>query len=294
MPDELSYLKDGLLLAVAKKALVGGGNRSSSVCYSKSGQKYRGANVDSDTHLLNISSEQVALLLAVSREDYLVEEIVTMVEKNDGFVLNPLVVKILVDFCARVGREIKYRIININGDIVFESETVTKLISFYTPVPNLLSKTINAKPGESHSAFIEGAPISEELKKYALIGLSKCFTTHDSASGYGASAITEDGTIYHAGQYSSFEKRSNIHAEMAAMILALMDGKTKITALGIVSTKYADTPCEICGCCRQFLAEISSRYGLSMKFYCFAKDNEKFKEYTLDALLPNQWSSKKL
>lgn len=293
MNEELFYLKDGLLLAVTKKIVVDGGSRTSSVCYSKSGQKYRGANVDSDTHLLNISSEQVALLLAVSQHDYLIKEIVTMTEKPATFVLDPLVVKILIDFCMRTGVEIKYSVVNTESEIIFECEAITKLIPFYKPSPTILSKTQNAKLTESHSSLLLETETNKELKKYALLGLLNDFPTHDNASSYGASVLTEDGAIYYTGQYSSFEKRTMIHSEMAAIILALMDGKTKITALGLVSTKFTNTPCEICGCCRQFFSEISSKYNLDMKLYCFAKDTEDFRQYTLSELLPNQWSSKK-
>lgn len=292
MDDEISYLKDGLALAVAKKTVAGDGARTSSVCYSKSGRKYRGANVDSDTHLLNIPSEQVSLLLAVSHQDYLIDKIVTMVEKEENFVLDPLIVKIMVDFCTRTGEEIKYRVINMEGKTIFENDTVTKLIPFYNPSSTILSKTQNTNLAESHSVRLLGVSLEKELKKYALEGLPMSFTTYNSASGYGTAVTTEDGEVYYSGQYSSFEKRYNIHSEMSAVILALMGGKTKITALGLVSTKFTDTPCEICGCCRQFLAEISSKYNLKMKFYCFAKDTDEFKEYTLDQLLPSQWTSK--
>lgn len=293
MNDDLFYLKDGLLLAVTKKTVVGGGNRTSSVCYSKSGQKYRGANVDSDTHLLNLSSEQVALLLAISHQDYLIEEITTMTENGSAFVLDPLVVKIVIDFCVRTGGEIRYSVVNTEGEVIFECEAITKLIPFYKPSPTILSKTKSAILRESHSPILARTPIKDELKKYAQLGLLNDFPTHDNASSYGASVLTEGGVIYYTGQYSSFEKRTMVHSEMAAIILALMDGKTKITALGLVSTKFTDTPCEICGCCRQFFSEISSKYNLNMELYCFAKDTNEFKQYTLTELLPNQWSSKK-
>ncbi|MFA5841459.1 MAG: cytidine deaminase [Candidatus Paceibacterota bacterium] len=293
MVDELSYLKDGLALAVAKKTVVGVGSRTSTVAYSKSGRKYRGANIDSDTNLLNISSEQSALLLAVAHSDYLVEEVVTLVEKDEGFIVNPFTVKTMIDFCVRTGGEIKYRVVNIDGKEIFSVPKVTEIIPFYKPHQNILEKVKGAVPSESKAPFQTSIPVPDQLKKYAVEGLGKCFHTYNNASAYSTAVLTEDSVIYYSGQYSSFEKRGGIHSEMAAPILALMDGKTKIVALGLVSTKFTDTPCEICGCCRQFLAEISSKYDLSINLYCFAKDTDEFKQYTLDELLPNQWSSKK-
>ncbi len=292
MADELSYLKDGLPLAVVKK-VIGGANRTSSVCYSKSGRKYRGANIDSDTNLLNISSEQSALLLAVSHSDYEVEEMVTLVEKSDGFMVNPFTVKTMIDFCVRTGSEIRYRIIDMDGREIFSAPKISETISFYRPPQKILSKVTGAVISENKATFDKSLSVKDQLKKYADEGLSKCFHTYDNASAYSTAVLTEDGTIYYTGQYSSFEKRGSIHSEMAAPILALMNDKTKITALGLVSTKFTDTPCEICGCCRQFLAEISAKYDLNIKLYCFAKDTMEFKQYSLDELLPNQWSSKK-
>jgi cytidine deaminase len=280
-------------LAVAKTTVFGGGNRSSSVAYSKSGKKYRGASVGSDTNLLNVSSEQSALLMAVAHSDYNVEKIVTLVEKNDGFMVNPFTVKTIIDFCVRTGSEIKYRVIDINGKEIFTAEKITEMIPFYHPAQNILEKVKGAVLSESKAALEAGVPIPDQLKKHAIDGLSKCFHTYNNASAYSTAVLTEDGTIYYSGQYSSFEKRGGIHSEMAAPILALMDGKTKITALGLVSTKFTDVPCEICGCCRQFLSEITSKYGLNINLYCFAKDTDELKQYTLGELLPNQWSSKK-
>lgn len=291
--EDLEYLTEGLNLAVTKKVVPGGANRLASVGYSRSGRKYRGANVDSDTNLLNITSEQAVVALAAAHQDYALKEIVTLTEKSAGFIPNPISVKTMTDFCVRTGADIKYWAVDLSGQELFSASRVTELIPFYRPAPDILSKTKGASPSEARVLADPEAPIEGQLKKCALVGLSRCFTTEDSASGYGAAVLTEDGIIYYSGQYSSFDKRTNLHAEMAAVLLALMDGRTKITAVGVASSKYKDTPCEICGCCRQFLSEISAKQGQEIDCYCFATESEKYEKHSLKDLLPNQWSSKK-
>ncbi len=294
MHDELQYLAEGLELAVAKKGGVGTpAHRSVSVCYSTSGKKYRGANVDSDTNLLTIYSEQTALLSAVAHHDYKIQEMVTLVEQAEDAVINPVVIKILVDYSARTGTNISYRIIDIKGALLFNTHNVRDLISFYIPQLAILSKTHSTSECTAQEILSADAPLAQQLKTFATRGLLSSFTTSDTASGYGAAVATEDGKVYFTGQYSSTEKRSGVHAEMAAVILSLMNDNQKIVALGLISTKYEDSPCEICGCCRQFLAEVSSKYDLNISLYCFAKNTDQIKRYTLDELLPHQWSSKK-
>lgn len=294
MSDELPYLIEGLELAVAKKGGAGTpAHRSVSVCYSKSGRKYRGANVDSDTNLLTISSEQTALLSAVAHHDYQIQELTTLVEQKEDIIIDPITIKILVDYSARTETIISYRIIDREGTLLFSTKNVRELIPFYIPTVRVLSKTRKATECVAQEVLDTSAPFTQQLKTFAQRGLLSSFTTNDTASGYGAAVATEDGKIYFTGQYSSTEKRSGVHAEMASVILSLMDNNKKIIALGLISTKYEDTPCEICGCCRQFLAEISTKYNLDISLYCFAKNTDDIKQYTLDELLPHQWSSKK-
>jgi cytidine deaminase len=131
------------------------------------------------------------------------------------------------------------------------------------------------------------------LKQVAKDAITKNFPTYDSASGYGAAVVTSEGNIFSSGQYSSFEKRLNIHAEMGAVLNSLMHQRKNIIALALVSSKFKDVPCEICGCCRQFLSEMSSRFNLNLTYYCFALETDAYKTYTLEELLPSPWSSLK-
>jgi cytidine deaminase len=294
MNEDIQYLIEGLECAVAKKNDTHApGHRSVSLCYSESGKKYRGANVDSDTNLLTISPEQSALLSAVAHHDYRIKEIVTLVEQQEDAIVNPTTIKILIDFSVRTGITISYRIIDINGDVLFNIQNVRNTIPSYIPPTMILSKTREETLTIAKEILDANTSLPEQLKKYAQRGLLSSFTTSDTASGYGAAVTTEDGSIYFTGQYSSPEKRSGVHAEMAAITLALMDNNQKIVSLGLVSTKYEEDPCEICGCCRQFLAEINAKYNLNISLYCFAKNTDDFKQYTIDELLPHQWSSKK-
>ena len=109
-----------------------------------------------------------------------------------------------------------------------------------------------------------------KLKEYALMGLDRNFPLYDSASSYGTALYTASGRVYCAGQYSSPDKRMNLHSEMVAIICALMNKDQEIEAIGIVSTKYPDSPCNMCGSCRQFVSEICSKLSLSPDLYCFS------------------------
>ena len=294
MNEEILYMTEGLELAVAKKGAGGTpAHRSVSLCYSDSGKKYRGSNIDSDTNLLTMSSEQVALLSSVAHHDYKINEVVTLVEQTEDAIVNPVTIKILADFSMRTGTNISYRIIDMKGVLLFKTHNICELMLFYTPPTTVLSKVHEATISTAKEILDAKTSLPQQLKSSACKGLLSSFTTSDTASGYGAAVATEDGNIYFTGQYSSTEKRSGVHAEMAAIILALMDNNKKIIALGLISTKYEESPCEICGCCRQFLSEISSKYHLNISLYCFAKNTDEFKKYTLEELLPHQWSSKK-
>lgn len=294
MNEEIMYMTEGFDLAVAKKGEAGApAHRSVSLCYSDSGKKYRGANVDSDTNLLTMSSEQVALLSSVAHHDYKINKIVTLVEQTEDAIVNPVTIKILADFSTRTGTNISYSMIDMKGSILFNTYDIRELMPFYKPRTAILSKVREATISTAKETLDTNISLPQQLKTFAHKGLLSSFTTSDTASGYGAAVATEDGNIYFTGQYSSTEKRSGVHAEMAAIILALMDNHKKIIALGLISTKYEESPCEICGCCRQFLSEISNKYHLNIALYCFAKNTDEFKKYTLEELLPHQWSSKK-
>ncbi len=80
---------------------------------------------------------------------------------------------------------------------------------------------------------------------------------------------------------------------MAVAASAFMTGMRDITHLAVMSTKFAETPCEMCGCCRQFWFEMATKLGLELAILCFAEKSDAMHEYTLGDILPNAWSSTK-
>lgn len=293
MDIELERLRQGLELCITKKI---GTERGSSIAYSKSGKSYMGALVESDTHLLNIAPEQTALCLAIQKRDYGIERVVTMSENaKQNEAVSPIIIKILVDYTRRTGTTLGYTILNQNGDVFFETADVRDIVPFYSPAPVILERVKTNLPIEENTAQIDLSSnnLHAILKEYAILGLDRAFPTYDSASGYATAVATKNGKVYFSGQYSSFEKRTGIHSETAAMIAALMDKNRDITHLALVSTKYKKDPCTLCGICRQFLFEISSQFNLDIKILCFALKSDLFHKYSIDAYLPNAWSSKK-
>lgn len=291
MNFELEHLKKTLDLSIIKG---GKDNRTSSIVYSKNGESYCGAYISSDTNLLSISSEQVALMRAIQNNNFEIEKVVTLVEKSEkNETASPIVLKILIDFVRRTGQKIKYTVIGMDGNILFSTENISSLFSFYKPNLIKLKKIDDDTIVPSNKVKLKkDFQVEDVLKKYALLGIERNFPTYDSASGYGTAVLTKNNNIYFSGQYSSFDKRMNIHSEMAAVISAFMEKDVEITHIGIVSTKYKDKPTHMCGCCRQFLTEIMSRFNMDMQIFLFAKDTDRYETQNINTYLPNIWTSK--
>ena len=293
MQNEIEHLKKGLDLSITKKIQRDQKGHTSSIAYSKSGKHYTAGSIASDTHLLDISSEQAVLAIAVHNNDFLIEKVITLNNNPDTRALiSPLVLKLLIDFHARTGEKIDYTVVNSSGEILVEIKDVATTMVHYKPAPSILKKTERSSPSPNFITVDKMEPL-KFLKQYAVEGVARNFPTYDSASSYGASVISKDGTLYFGGQYSSFERRTGLHAEMAVVTSALMNGKRNITHIGLVSSKFVDAPCELCGCCRQFLSELAQKFSWNLEIITFAKDTDEYKTYTIDELLPNSWSSKK-
>lgn len=288
MLDDLQELRDALKLCV-----VSNDNRTASIAYSQSGEKYAAGSVQSDTHLLDIPSEQAALVVSTHHNDFAIHRITTITEEQEGVLVSPLILKIIIDHARRTGIPISYTIFNREGAVLFEAKDVRALCSFYQPTAKPLEKVQGSTPNINKTKWdsAEGT-LKDALKRCALLGSERTFPTGDSASGYGAAVAAKSGMLYFGGQYSSFEKRNGLHAEMAVITVALMDGAIDITHVGIASTKHRDIPCTPCGCCRQFMTEIFRKYDSNPRVYCFAKENDASKEYSVEELLPDVWTSK--
>ena len=289
--SDLKKLKEWMDKSVLKK-----GPRAASVAKSESGKFYFGAYIGSDTNLLDITSEQVALLRSAQNNDFGIEEIISMTEEAEEIAISPINIKIMADYAARTQKSMGYKLMDAKENIIFETKDISGEIPFYKKQNVSLQRVVGAgKISDNKLVFAEKDDKNaiETLKKYAVQGIARNFPTYDSASGYGSAVITEDGFLYYSGQYSSFEKRTNIHSEMAAVISAVMDGHPKITRLGVVSSKYPDSPVQMCGCCRQFVAEMAVKFDFNPEIYCFSRDTDEYDKFLMEDYLPKSWSSKK-
>lgn len=290
----VDMLQSALELCVLKAKDI---NRISSIAISKSGKHYIAGRIASDTKLLDISSEQAVLTLSAQSNDFEVYKIVTLMENPDKkSAVSPAVIKILIDHSIRTGIPIEYKIINLKNETISHFENITNVFSFYNPSPVKLVKVEANMPVSENKIILQSKSIDEYpllLKQYAIQGIERNFPTYDSASGYGAAIVAKNNTLYFGGQYSGFDNNAGLHAEMAVILRALMDRNSDITHLGVVSTKYPDVPCTMCGCCRQFVSEISTRFNLDIGIFYYAKDNNVYTFQKIKDYLPGAWTSKK-
>lgn len=289
--DALKKLRSSLQKVVTKKGKEKTG--SASMAITESGEAFFGASVASDTHLLNFTSEQVALSCAKNQNNLAVQKVVTLLgEENDSSSLL-IAIKVVVDFGLRIGKPIAYEVYNSNSEKVFTSPDARKDVPLYAPVVSPLVERLKVLPSTNVVGLPESATLEDELKKYAKAGVKRNLPTYDAASGYGCAVLLDNNQIVFGGQYGSYDNRLGMHAEMSVVLDALMEFPgQKITDLALVSTKYKDEPCIICGACLQFLAEMSERFLWNIAYHCFAFQTEAEKKFTLKDMLPNRWTSK--
>ena len=283
---ELSdVLKNNLSSCILSKS---SNPKSSSIAVSYSGKYYPGVKIESLSHLLDVSSEACSLLRSVQNNDFNIKKIITLSESD---IIDPLILKVLADYSIKTGNVIEYIIYNFDNDEIFRTENVLHKLDFYEPNIFKLKKTDNSNLESNVIELdnIDAKELPSILRTYSIKGILKNFPNYDSASGYGSAVLTKNNKIYFSGQYSSPDNRLGIHAEMSAVISAIMSNDSEITSIGIVSTKFKDVPCAICGSCRQFLAEHSSRTKTPITIFSFAKDNPLYKSYSLSDYLPNSF-----
>ncbi len=287
------YTKD--LVAALDKALVKkqSAQRQAALAVSQSGRVYSAGCIESDAKLLYISAIMAALGRAAQSLDYKVERLVVMREDADKkTLLTPIDQTVMVDFIRRSGVPIALSVIDTKGTVLFESNDVRELSPYYRPEPISLDKVAASLPSPNLHRLSDKDP-DNILKRMAIEGANRSFTTYNSASSYGSAVQTKSGNVYFSGQYSSFDHRSMLHAEMGAVLAALSAGDTQITDLALVSTnaKYAQNPCAPCACCLQFLSEVSERLGLAVTLHTHALKNSAMRSTTLEEYLPIIWSN---
>src|SRR4051812_14472602 len=132
--NELDTLKKTLSLCIEKKE----GEGTSSIAYGKN-TFYASGSLASDTNSLNVTSEQAALIISSLNKDYTIHTVVTLVNTDHPSV-SPVVLKILIDHSMRTGIPIKYKIINHDNKVLFETEDASLLLPFYTPERIIISR----------------------------------------------------------------------------------------------------------------------------------------------------------
>ncbi len=247
--------------------------------------RYFSGLLKSKTHLLDISSEQAALSLAVSAQDPNVKKIISIIEGE--FIVNPIVLKILVDHIRRTGVFMEYQVYNSNGEIVFNKKNLYD--GEYKPPINVLEKIKFWNPRLNRVKLDSSRTIEDQLFEFAQKGMETHFSSNTSTL-YGSSVLANN-LIYYGGVYSSFDHRMNLHSEMVAAVSAIADGNPNISHIGLVSTKFRESIPQMCGCCRQFFSEIQSKTKQPITFLGFNLDGNKRKSISLDEYFPLPWDS---
>lgn len=129
-----------------------------------------------------------------------------------------------------------------------------------------------------------------QLLNAAREGMNKGFYTKENIKRkYGAAVLTKNGRMFSAGQYSSFNHITNIHAEMGAVLVATMNKEPEITALALISSEDENTVPRICGVCLQFLCEHCQRTGVDMTIIRSSLDGINVRVQLLSELFPEPW-----
>lgn len=274
------------LLKAAELSIPSSKSTGGAVARSAAGIEYAAGSVSTQTHLLQIPPELAALVRAVHAGDPVIASVSAITEDPSP---SPLVLKLLADHAIRTGNRIAYKLYRGDGTVLLNTDDVFAAMPFYKTSGSQLSK-LYTKRVLAHS---NPRDLVDELRQAARLGMTCNFPTRDGASGYGASVRTKDGQIFFGGQYSTYEHRLGVHAEMAVLLNAFMSGANVITHIGIASSKFPDTPCSPCGACRQFIAEMAHIYECSPRICLFASEADVTIEHSIEDLLPLEWSSRR-
>lgn len=242
--------------------------------------------IESRTNLLDITSEQAAIALAVSCKDPNVKEVISVVDGD--FIVNPIVIKVLADHTRRTGISIRYTVLDTAEKLIFTAPNASKLYDTYAPPIVPLEKIKGWSPRENVIKLNENEDKIAQLRSAALQGMETHFSA-DSKTSYGSSVLA-NGKLYFGGVYSSFDHRLNLHSEMVAALAAIMDNNREIEAVGIISNKFVDELPHMCGCCRQFFSEIQEKTKKEIEVFVFSFDGKQVFRAKLSDYFPSSWS----
>jgi cytidine deaminase len=127
------------------------------------------------------------------------------------------------------------------------------------------------------------------LVNAARAAVARAFLSTPGGTAYGAAALTVNGGVYPAGQYSSFNHVTNVHAEQAALLLATMADDPDVLALAVASTG-SDPVTRPCGVCRQVLAEHAARTGRDFEVLMACRQGPGHEWAPVSQLLPWGWT----
>ncbi len=107
----------------------------------------------------------------------------------------------------------------------------------------------------------------------------------------GAALLTKSGKIYTGCNIENAAYTPTVCAERTAIFKAVSDGERDFEALAVIGGAEGETAdfCAPCGVCRQVIAEFCNK-----DFKIILGNEDKFKAYTLDGLLPFAFTDKDL
>jgi len=282
--DTLKALEVGLSRSIVQKEGAG----SAACVRGGSGTLYASGSIETETHLLSIPPEVSALYHALVHRDLPIQEVVLM---QDDPSLSPLSAKVLIDAAARIGNTFPFSLVAQSGEIYVETNDVRTIFPLYRSPAEPLEEFCAESYRDDH---YEESVRPEDMRALALSGMELHIRSKNTGSRYGAALRTKDGRAYIAGSFSAPDRRLGLHAEMAAFTLLLADGGRDIAEIAIVSEKFPETPCSMCGCCRQFFADIARALSLSdITVTGYAQRADTKASWSLTSLMPSPWTSRK-
>ena len=107
----------------------------------------------------------------------------------------------------------------------------------------------------------------------------------------GAALLTKSGKVYTGCNIENAGYSATNCAERTAIFKAVSEGERDFEALAIIGGREGETAefCAPCGICRQVISEFCGK-----DFKIILGNEEKYKIYTLDSLLPLAFTDKDL